>query len=61
MKVEEILDSLETVGKRRTDRLIWESSLYYFASILMNKYNFRKTIGSRSAVRYYSIVFANSG
>ena len=61
MKTEEILDCLETVGKRRTDRMIWESSLYYFTSILMSKYNFRKTIGSRRAVRYYSIVFAQSG
>ena len=61
MKTEEILDCLETVGKRKTDRMIWESSLYYFISILMNKYNFRKTIGSRNAIRYYSIVFAQSG
>jgi len=61
MIIEEIVEKLSTVGKRRTDPLIWESSLYYFASILLNKYNYRKTIGSRRAIRYYSIVFAQSG
>ena len=61
MKVEEIIECLSTHGKRRTDYMIWESSLYYFAAILMNKFNFRKTIGSRKAIRYYSIVFAQSG
>ncbi|MCD6435640.1 MAG: hypothetical protein J7L15_04565, partial [Clostridiales bacterium] len=61
MKIDDILDCLETHGKRKTDRMIWESSLYYFASILLNKYNLRKTTGSRTAIRYYSIVFAQSG
>ena len=61
MKVEDIVECLTTHGKRKTDPLIWESSLYYFTAILMNKYNFRKIIGSRKAIRYYSIVFAQSG
>ena len=61
MKVEDIVECLTTHGKRKTDPLIWESSLYYFTAILMNKYNFRKIIGSRKSIRYYSIVFAQSG
>lgn len=61
MKIKEMTDILSTHGKRRTDTLIWESSLYYFGAILLNKYNYRKIIGSREFIRFYSIVFAQSG
>ena len=61
MRIEEMLDILQTVGRRRTDRIIWESVLYYYGSILLNKYRFRKGIGSSEHIRYYSIVFAQSG
>ena len=56
-----MLDELETCGKRKTDRIIWETALYYYGSILMNKYNFRKSIGSKPLIRYYTIVFSPSG
>lgn len=60
MKIEEIIEELNTCGRRKTPKLIWETSLYYYGSILMNKYNFRKSVGSKPFIRYYSIVFANS-
>ena len=61
MTTDQMLDQLETIGKRKTPRLIWESVLYYYASIMMNKYNMRKDIGSKSFIRYYSIIFSGSG
>ena len=61
MKIEEMLDSLQTVGRRKTDRMIWESILYYYGSIMLNKYRFKKDVGSSKHIRYYSIVFAQSG
>lgn len=61
MTIDQILDELETIGKRKTPRLIWESVLYYYASIMLNKYNFRKNVGSKPFIRYYSIIFASSG
>ncbi len=61
MTVEHIVECLETHGKRRTDPLLWESSLYYFTAVLLSKYNYRKTIGSRRAIRYYSLMFGQSG
>jgi hypothetical protein len=61
MLIDEMLDQLETVGRRKTDRIIWESILYYYGSIMLNKYSFRKDIGSKKNIKYYSIVFAGSG
>jgi len=61
MTIEEMLDALETCGRRKTPRIIWESVLYYFGSIMLNKYKLRKFVGSRRDIRYYSIIFAKSG
>ena len=61
MLVEEMLDQLETVGRRKTDRIIWETILYYYGSIMLNKYKFKKDVGSSENIKYYSIVFAGSG
>jgi len=61
MQIDEMLDQLETVGRRKTDRVIWESVLYYYGSILLNKYAYRKDLGSKRNIKFYSIVFANSG
>lgn len=60
MQIEEMLEQLNTVGKRKTDPLIWQSCLFYYGAIMMNKYNFRKQTGSK-AIRYFSLVFAPSG
>jgi len=60
MLIEEMLDQLETVGRRKTDRMIWESILYYYGSIALNKYRFVKSVGSTKNIKYYSIVFAKS-
>jgi predicted nuclease of restriction endonuclease-like (RecB) superfamily len=60
MIIEEMVKQLSTLGRRRTDPIIWESVLYYYASIMLNKYNFRKTPGA-SNIGYYSIIFAGSG
>lgn len=61
MKIDKMLDQLETVGRRKTDRIIWETILYYYGSIMLNKYGFKKDVGSKNNIRYYSIVFAGSG
>ena len=61
MLIEEMLDQLETVGRRKTDRIIWESILYYYGSIMLNKYRFRKDVGGKKHIKYYSIIFAGSG
>jgi hypothetical protein len=61
MQIEEMVTQLSTVGKRKTPSMVWESVLYYYASIMMNKYNLRKQIGSKPYIRYYSIVFSQSG
>ena len=61
MLIEQMLDQLETMGKRRSPRIIWQSVLYYYGSIMLNKYNLRKSIGSKSVIRYYSIIFGSSG
>ena len=61
MLIEEMLDQLETVGRRKTDRIIWETILYYFGSIMLNKYGSKKDLGSKKNIKYYSIVFAGSG
>lgn len=60
MTIEEIVLELQTLGKRKTPSMLAEASLYYYASILLNKYNFRKKNGS-GHINYFSIVFANSG
>lgn len=60
MQIEQMLEQLGTVGKRKTDPLIWQSCLFYYGAIMMNKYNFRKQTGSK-AIRYFSLVFAPSG
>ena len=61
MLIDDMLDKLVTVGKRKTPRIVWESVLYYYASILMSKYNIRKPVGSKPFIRYYSIIFSQSG
>ena len=61
MKIEEMLDQLETCGKRSSPRILWESVLYYYGSIMLNKYNLRKATGSKTFIRYYSIIFGSSG
>ena len=55
-----MIKALGTCGKRSTDPMIWESILYYYGSIVMNKYNLRKNSGS-PFIKYYSIIFASSG
>ncbi len=60
MIIEQMVEQLSTLGRRRTDKLIWESVLYYYGSILLNKYKFRKSTGS-STIKYYTIIFASSG
>ena len=60
MIVEQMIQELSTLGRRKTDSIIWESTLYYYGSILLNKYAFRKQTGS-GRIGYFSIIFAGSG
>ena len=61
MKVEDMVQQLSTLGRRRTDPLMWESILYYYGSIMLSKFRYRKEVGSTDAIRYFGIIFANSG
>ena len=61
MEIEQMLNQLETLGKRKSPRIMWEAVLYYYGAIMLNKYSFRKSIGSKQAIRYYSIIFGSSG
>jgi len=59
MTVEQIVNALSSQGRFKTNSLIFESNLYYFASILMNMANFVKSDGGR--INYYSLVLSGSG
>ncbi len=59
LTVKEMLETLSTQGRFKTNPLIYESNMYYFASILMNMTNFVKSDGSR--INYYSLVLSGSG
>ncbi len=61
MKVEEIVEELSSLGRRKTDPLIWESMLYFFASVKLNEFSLRKTIGRNKFIRSYFIIFSSSG
>ena len=50
---------LSTAGRRKTDPIIWEAVLYYFGSIALNKYAWRKY--DNKPIRYYAIIFSGSG
>ena len=60
MIIEQMIEELKTLGRRKTDPIIWESVLYYYAAIMLNKYAFRKSTGS-GVITYFSIIFAGSG
>jgi len=57
----QLVSELQTIGQRKTDSKIWESVLYYFTSILLNKYNIKKDIPyMNDDIKYFSIIFAQS-
>ena len=59
MKVSDMLDVLSSQGDFKTNRMLFESSLYYYGSILLNIANIKKIDGGR--INYYGISFAGSG
>jgi hypothetical protein len=62
MKIQAMIDELCTMGKRKNDPLMIETILYYFGSIMLNKYKLRKGLpGMKPYVRYYTVFFGNSG
>lgn len=60
MNVQQMVEQISTLGRRKNDPILVESILYYFGSIMLNKYKLRKTIGAKPYIRYYSIAFAPS-
>jgi len=60
MTLEEMLDELESMGRRKTPRSLIESVLFYYAAIIINKYNIRKTSGSKH-IKYFGLFFGESG
>lgn len=60
MKTEELVNDLAAQGKFKTEPLMFESSLYYHASMLMSMANMKK-MGSKPHIKYYGIILAGSG
>ncbi|MCK5848613.1 MAG: hypothetical protein KAH01_05395, partial [Caldisericia bacterium] len=63
MIIEEIVDELETLGKKKTDRTVWETTLYYYGAIMLNIMAIRKDteISSNDHIIFYAIILAGSG
>ena len=63
MKTEEILDKLETIGEKVTDRIVWETVLYYNASIALSIPSIRKQLkdNTMEQIIFYGIVLGDSG
>jgi len=59
MTISKQLDLLEKQGMYYTNRRLYESALYYYGSILLNSYNYRKANGKN--IKYYGVVFSSSG
>jgi hypothetical protein len=59
MNIEQQLDLLEKQGMYYTDRRLYESALYYYGSIILNSYNYRKKSGKN--IKYFGVVFSSSG
>lgn len=59
MTVDNQLDILERQGAYYTDRRLYESALYYYGSIVLNSYNYRKENGKN--IKYFGVVFSSSG
>ena len=60
MKIEQIVADLSSQGKYESEKLMFESSLYYHASMLMAMGNMQKA-GSKPHIKYYGIILAGSG
>ena len=63
MTIEQIVDELETLGKKKTDRDVWETTLYYYGAIMLNIMALRKDkeVNSSDHIIFYAIVLAGSG
>ena len=63
MTLEEILDDLETHGEKKTDRLIWQTALMYYGSILLNALKIKKDeeIDSHPHIRFFGMIVSGSG
>jgi hypothetical protein len=62
MDIKDMVNTLEGYGARKTNPLIYESALYYFGSIVLNMYNYRKNYnGNDKYIKYYGMVLAGSG
>jgi len=59
--VDEIIDALTTIGRRKTPSMVWKMSLFYFTSIMLSRYNIRKSVGQRQEIQFFSLLFASSG
>ena len=60
MKVEQLVGDLSAQGKFKTEPLMFESALYYHASMLMSMCNMKKT-GQKPHIKFYGIILAGSG
>ena len=63
MTLEEILDDLETAGEKKTDRLIWQTALMYYGSILLNMIQIKKheDVDTNENIRFFGLIISGSG
>ena len=59
MVINKVIDTLAAQGEFVTNRMLFETVLYYHGSLLMNIANIKKSNGSN--INYYGISFAGSG
>ena len=63
MLLEEILNDLETHGEKKTDRLIWQTALMYYGSILLNALKIKKheEVDGNENIRFFGMIISGSG
>ena len=63
MNIEKMLDQFETLGQKKTERIVWESALYYYGALLLNFFSIRKDEDAFNniAIKFYGIVLGDSG
>jgi hypothetical protein len=62
MKIDKMIETLSSAGRRKQDPIMTEVGLMYYGSILFNRYGLKKKVPAlKSFVNMYVIMLANSG
>jgi hypothetical protein len=61
MEIKDIVQLLTTIGRRKTQDKIWETTLYYYTSIMINRYGLKKSIAHmKKDIKFFAFLFAQS-